>query len=93
MLPIGINVKVLNNIVYELRSKNLWAERHSYSIRIMYNGRFVASLHIYPGFNEAALRLYGSEESNEMVLSAVKELFTKYLPHYSLKATYTIRSQ
>ncbi|MEM1773435.1 MAG: hypothetical protein QXQ71_06405, partial [Desulfurococcaceae archaeon] len=64
MLPIGISVKVLNSIVDELRKRGLWAERHSYSIRIMYNGEFVASLHIYPGFNEAVLRLYGSEESN-----------------------------
>lgn len=93
MLPIGINVKVLNNIVDELRKRGLWAERHSYSIRIMYNGEFVASLHIYPGFNEAALKLYGSEESNKIVLSCVKELFTKYLVNYSIRVTYILRSQ
>ena len=84
MLPVGIDVRILNKIVNELRNRGLWAERHSYSIRIMHNGKFVASLHIYPGFNEVVLKLYGSRESNEITLSATKEVFTKYLPSYNL---------
>jgi len=88
MLPVGLNVKLLNEIVSELRKSGLWAERHSYSIRIMYNGKFTASLHLYPGFNEAVLRLYGSREFNEAVFNAVKSLFSKYLPNYVLETTH-----
>ncbi|QOR95017.1 hypothetical protein IMZ38_03735 [Thermosphaera chiliense] len=78
--PRGIPVKVLNKLVEELNQRGLYAERHSYSIRMMYQGRFVASLHLYPGFNQAVLRVYGeSERINKTVEEVVEELVKKYL--------------
>lgn len=85
MFPRGIDVKVLNNLIHELRTRGLWAERHSYSIRIAYNGLFVASLHLYPGFNEAVLRLYGCNDANRRVQSEVELLIKKYFPDYVLR--------
>ncbi|MFZ8791637.1 MAG: hypothetical protein ACO2OS_05090 [Thermosphaera aggregans] len=83
--PRGIPVRVLNKLVEELNEKNLYAERHSYSIRMMYNGRFVASLHLYPGFNQAVLRVYGeSEVINKKVSEIVVELVRKYLKNLEL---------
>jgi hypothetical protein len=83
--PRGIPVVVLNKLVEELNEKNLYAERHSYSIRMMYNGRFVASLHLYPGFNQAVLRLYGESEAiNKKVSEIVAELVKKYLENLEL---------
>ena len=86
LLPVGITVRTLNNLVNELRGDDLWAERHSYSVRIMYKGLIVASLHFYPGYHEAVLRLYGDEEANRYVYSRVKSLTSKYLPNYTLRA-------
>ncbi len=85
MIPRGISVKKLNNFLEDLRKQGLWAERHSYSIRIMYNGKFVASLHLYPGFNEAVLRLYGDVEVNNMVQEVVYKTVSRYLPDFKLK--------
>lgn len=80
MLPRGISHRALNGLVQELREGGLWAERHSYSIRIMYEGKFVASLHLYPGFNEAQLRLYGdSLEVNELVRERVLKAVERHL--------------
>lgn len=81
----GVDVKTLNNLVRELRARGLWAERHSYSIRIAYSGLFVASLHLYPGFNEAVLRLYGHEDANRHVQKEVESLIKKYFPGYILR--------
>lgn len=83
MLPVGIDVRVLNKIVNELRELDLWAERHSYSIRIMHKDMFVASLHLYPGYNEAVLRLYGGE-ANKHVQNVVRAVLEKYLPNFRL---------
>jgi len=81
----GIDVKKLNKLVDELRKRDLWAERHSYSIRIIYNGLIVASLHIYPGFNEAVLRLYGDNTSDRYVQSVVSEVLSQVLEDVKLK--------
>ncbi|MEL9909175.1 MAG: hypothetical protein QXP97_05905 [Desulfurococcus sp.] len=82
----GIPVKVLNNMVEELRLKGLWTERHSYSLRIMYNNRFVASLHLYPGFNEAVLKLIsGDPFINSRIRSIVKEVMSIYLSGYVVR--------
>jgi uncharacterized membrane protein len=81
----GIDVKKLNKLVDELRKRDLWAERHSYSIRIIYNGLIVASLHIYPGFNEAVLRLYGDNTSDRYVQSVVGEVLSQVLEDVKLK--------
>ncbi|MEM3762998.1 MAG: hypothetical protein QW721_01150 [Desulfurococcaceae archaeon] len=84
MLPKGIDVKRLNKLVEDLRSRGLWAERHSYSIRIMYNDLIVASLHLYPGFSEAVLRLYGGG-LNKRVQEIVEEVLVKNLPGFNIK--------
>jgi len=51
----------------------------------MYNGKFVASLHLYPGFNEAVLRLYGDVEVNNMVQEVVYKTVSRYLPDFKIK--------
>ncbi|MGC8982449.1 MAG: hypothetical protein ACP5KA_01640 [Desulfurococcaceae archaeon] len=87
LLPRGIDVKKMNRLVEELRKAELWAERHSYSIRIMYKGRIVASLHLYPGYNEAVLKLYSDETSvNDYVLSSVKRVLASLLPEVVVRA-------
>lgn len=85
MLPMGISTKRLNNFINELRSHGLWAERHSYSIRIMYRDKIVASLHLYPGFNKAVLRLYGDDQENKYVLLNVTKSIDKYLPGFKIE--------
>jgi hypothetical protein len=84
MLPKGIPVSKLNNLVEYLRKRGIWAERHSYSIRMIYRGAIVASLHLYPGYSEAVLRLYGDEESNNVVEEVVKEALVAYFPEYAI---------
>ncbi|MEM2009552.1 MAG: hypothetical protein QXV51_01735 [Thermosphaera sp.] len=83
--PKGISVKLLNKILEELNQRGIYAERHSYSIRMMFKGRFVASLHLYPGFNQGVLRVYGdSEEINQFIVNVVGELLNKYLKELEL---------
>ncbi|MEM4481993.1 MAG: hypothetical protein QXK88_05655 [Desulfurococcaceae archaeon] len=91
MLYPSLDHKKLNLVVSELRNKGLWAERHSYSIRIMYAREFVASLHLYPGFNEAVLRLYGKPEANKLVLEAVESALGKHLPGLFVKLVFIKR--
>lgn len=88
----GINVKTLNKIVEDLRALDLWAERHSYSIRIMHGKFFVASLHLYPGFNEAVLKLYGDREVNSYVKEQVELIIRKHLPDHKVKVMISNRA-
>lgn len=86
MIPRGIDVRKLNIMVSELRKRGLWAERHAYSIRIIYSDLIVASLHLYPGFNEAVLRVYsGRVEVDEFVINTVREVINKHLPEFKLR--------
>ena len=81
----GIPVRVLNRMIEDLRMNGLWAERHSYSVRIMHRGRFVASLHIYPGFSEATLRLTSGDPGvDAMVRNTVERMLGRYLPGYRM---------
>ena len=80
----SISVRTLNRLIHDLRSRGLWAERHSYSIRIMYNNLIVASLHIYPGFSEAVLRLYGDAEANKYVENTVKDILANTLRGFKI---------
>lgn len=83
--PRGIPVRIFNKILEELNERKIYAERHSYSIRMMFQGKFVASLHLYPGFNQAVLRVYGeSEEVNQLIISVVRELLNKHLREVEL---------
>lgn len=79
----SIDVKRLNRLVNELRKRGLWAERHSYSIRIIYNNIIVASLHLYPGFNEAILRLYGGFIDN-YVYNIISRVLREVLGDFKL---------
>jgi len=92
MYPRAISIRVLNKVVEELRTGPLWAERHSYSIRIMYNGVFVASLHLYPGLNEAVLKLYGPQEVNNYVKARVELIASKYLQGFKINVITVNRS-
>jgi hypothetical protein len=85
MLPRGINVKVLNRLVEDMKKSGLIAERHSYSIRIMYRNRIVASIHLYPGYDSAVVKLYGDEEANRVVLETTVELLKKHLPWFKVE--------
>lgn len=83
LFPKGVDVRVLNRIVLFLRDNGLWVERHSYSFRVMYMGRFVASFHIYPGFNSVVLKLYSGDRWVDGFLERiVKEAFSIFLPSY-----------
>lgn len=84
MLPKGIDVKKLNRLVARLRTGKLWAERHSYSLRIAYNEVLVASLHLYPGYNEAVLKLYGGS-LNGYVEEAVRSAIREELPEFRIR--------
>jgi hypothetical protein len=84
LLPIGIHSKILNRLVWDLRKQGLWAERHSYSFRIIYNNRFIASFHIYPGYNEVEIRVYG-DEADEHVIEVIEKTITDHLPSYMIR--------
>lgn len=91
MIPKGIDVRVLNKLVNELREKDLWAERHSYSIRIMHRDKFVSSIHLYPGYNEAVIRIYTDEVDSKAILGTISTTITKYLPGFTLRIQYIER--
>jgi len=88
----SIDVKRLNRLINELRKRGLWAERHSYSIRIIYNNTIVASLHLYPGFNEAVLRLYGDSVDN-YVYSTVSRVLREVLGDFKLIVNRVVREE
>lgn len=85
----GIPVKRLNKLVSELMEKGFWAERHSYSIRVMNKEVFVASLHLYPGFNEAVLRLIdASSNSASVIADTIEGVLRKHLPEYTVRRVF-----
>ncbi len=89
MYVVGIHPKIFNKLLWFLRKNGLWVERHSYSFRVMYRGRFVASFHIYPGYNIAVLRLYSGKQSiDRFVEEKVLQAFNKYLPDYRVDIEY-----
>ncbi len=78
-----VNPKRLDKLVFDLRENGIWADRHAYSYRLMYKDRLVASLHIYPGYNEFSLRLYKSfktlaREAEEIIVKVLKQNFPEY---------------
>ena len=85
-VPRGIHPRVLNSITWRLRKHGLWVERHTYSYRIMYRGKLIASLHIYPGYDEAILRLYSGDETvDQYIVDTVSNVFKELLPGIKLK--------
>ncbi len=92
MLIESRDVRRLNRLVNELKKHSLWVERHSYSIRIIYNNTIVASLHLYPGFNEAVLRLYGGVVDN-YVYSTVSRVLREVLGDFKLIVKRIVREE
>lgn len=85
MLKKPVDHKLLNNFTWLLRERGIWVERHSYSFRIMYNNLIIGSLHIYPGFNEAVLRIHSIDKNSvEYIVNNVKKLFNQLFPEYRL---------
>jgi hypothetical protein len=88
-VPQGIHPRVFNKMIGDLRERGLWAERHSYSMRVMYQGRFVASLHFYPGYNLVEVRVYAeSRELNEAIAREIGGVIARYLPGYNLEVKF-----
>ncbi|OYT37198.1 MAG: hypothetical protein B6U89_07765 [Desulfurococcales archaeon ex4484_58] len=86
MYPIGVHQKILNRIVWVLREKGIWVERHSYSFRIMYRERIVGSLHLYPGYNLIVLKLYSGELGTSKKLARIiNGVLNNFLPNYSIE--------
>lgn len=84
--PVGLQHKLLNNIVWEFRKKKFWVERHSYSFRVMFNNIFIASFHVYPGYNEVVVRLYNNDTHVYIrFINLFFKLFNKYMPNYYVK--------
>ena len=73
-----------------LRENGFYVGRHSYSYRLFYEGKVVAelfnSLHLYPGYREACLRLYRvrrdlaelAEAVRERIIMVVRDVFSDY---------------
>jgi len=63
-----ISARDLDMINILLEKHGLEVSRHAYSYRLLYKGKIVASIHLYPGFEEASIRLYkyASSEANEV---------------------------
>lgn len=81
----GIDVRTFNRIVEELRERGLWAERHSYSMRVMLNGKFVASAHFYPGHELVVIRVYGEPAASRVAASIIEEVLRAHLKGYKLE--------
>lgn len=81
----GIDVKTFNRIVEELRKRGLWAERHSYSMRMMLSEKFVASAHFYPGHELVVIRIYGEPEAGRAAASIIEEVLRTHLKGYKLE--------
>lgn len=85
MINKQVDHRLLNKFVWLLRNKGLWIERHSYSFRIMYGNLIIGSLHIYPGFREAVLKIHslGTNEA-EKIVYVIKSVFNELFPEYEL---------
>ena len=78
-----VRAKDLDCIVYELEKRDIEASRHAYSYRLLYKGMIVAGVHVYPGFNEASVRLYKivhdlAEEASSKITESIKKCFPDY---------------
>ncbi|MEM1933014.1 MAG: hypothetical protein QXY53_01225 [Desulfurococcaceae archaeon] len=83
--PFASTHLILNHLVNELRSRGLWVERHSYSFRVMYCGKIVASFHIYPYHKEIHVRLYsGVDEIDTYLKNTLEETFIKIMGDYKI---------
>ncbi len=80
-----INPKKLDELLYALREIGIDVWRHSYSYRLIYKNTIIASLHIYPGYNDIIIRILGVNRKTAM--SIMKYILTKIrevLPHYKI---------
>ncbi|ABN70222.1 hypothetical protein Smar_1126 [Staphylothermus marinus F1] len=84
-----VNPRKLDELVFKLRENNIFASRHSYSYRLLYNGKMIAGIHLYPGYKEVVLRIYMSNiEYAEPVLELIKNIIRKIFPDYKLNIHY-----
>jgi len=84
-MPIGIHNRVINKMIREMRDKGFIVERHSYSFRVMYNERFIASFHIYPGYKRIVFRILVDPVKYAEVLNNLMEIIEGYFMDYTLE--------
>lgn len=80
-----ISVRDLEKISVILEKHGLEVSRHAYSYRLLYNGKIVGSIHLYPGYEEVSIRLYKharveAEKVRDLLVDVVKKVF----PHYRI---------
>ena len=82
-----VRISDLDGLVQRLRENGFYVGRHSYSYRLFYEGKVVAglfnSLHLYPGYREACLRLYRVHRDlagavRERIIMVVRDVFPDY---------------
>lgn len=78
-----VSVRELDKVNMFLEEQGIEVSRHAYSYRLLYRGKIVGSIHLYPGFEEASIRFYkhAREEALEVgnkVVEAVKKVFPSY---------------
>jgi len=80
-----INPKKLDELLYALREIGIDVWRHSYSYRLIYKNKIIASLHIYPGYNDVTIRILGiSKETAMSVMDHVLTKIREVLPYYRI---------
>jgi len=80
-----INPKKLDELLYALREIGIDVWRHSYSYRLIYKNTIIASLHIYPGYNDITIRILGVNRKTAMsIMECVLIKIREVLPHYKI---------
>ncbi len=78
-----VSVRELDSINMLLEKNGIEVSRHAYSYRLLYKGKIIASIHLYPGFEEASIRLYKyskdeADEVKDVIIGVVKKVFPNY---------------
>ncbi|WFO74986.1 hypothetical protein J4526_07910 [Desulfurococcaceae archaeon MEX13E-LK6-19] len=78
-----VSARELDMINMLLEKHDIEASRHAYSYRLLYKGKIIASIHLYPGFEEASIRLYKysrdeASEVKDVIVGVVKKVFPNY---------------
>lgn len=77
------SARQLDAVTRLLSEKGIEASRHAYSYRLLYRGAIVASIHLYPGYEEASVRLYRAypslaREALDIIIWVLKKVFPNY---------------
>ncbi len=75
--------RMLDELVFKLSEIGVYAGRHSYSYRLMYKGRIIAGIHVYPLYNTISVRLYKAfkdlvNEVGEKITNTLSYVFKDY---------------